>query len=70
LGDQEFFQLVAVIGFVDVFVDVFSIAAQEIGGNAFETPLADSGWRLDIWEVAAKEGLSTPKSSRSRCDGV
>ena len=70
MGDQEFFQLVAVIGLVDMFVDVFSVAAQEIGGGAFEASLADGGWRLDIWEVAAKEGLSTPKNSRSRCGGV
>ena len=55
MGDQEFFQLVAVIGLVDVFVDVFSVATQQIGGDAFEASLADGGWRLDMWEVAAKE---------------
>src|SRR5437588_2550466 len=55
LGDQEFFQFVAVIGLVDVFVDVFSVATQQIGGDAFEASLADGGWRLDMWEVAAKE---------------
>ena len=64
MGDQEFFQLVAVIGLVDVFVDVFSVAAQQIGGDAFEAPLADGGWRLDIWEVAAKEGAVHTKEQQ------
>ena len=64
MSDQEFFQLVAVIGLVDVFVDVFSVAAQEIGGDAFEASLADGGWRLDIWEVAAKEGAVYAKEQQ------
>ena len=64
LGDQEFLQLVAVIGLVDVLVDVFGVAAQEIGGDAFEAPLADGGWRLDLWEVAAKEGAVHAKEQQ------
>jgi hypothetical protein len=55
LSDQVFFQLVAVIGLVDVSVDVFSVVAEETGSDALEAPLADGGRRLDIWEVAAKQ---------------
>ena len=55
LGDEKLFQLVSVIGLVDVLVDVLSVAAQEIGGDAFEASPADGGRRLDLWKVAAKD---------------
>ena len=55
LGDQEIFQLVAVIGLGMCSLDVFGVAAQQTGGDALEASLADGGGRLDIWEVAAKE---------------
>jgi len=70
LGDQEFLQPVAVVGLVDVFVDVFGVAAQETGGDAFRTAPGGRWLRLDTWTVTAKGGLSTPKNKQIRCGGV
>ena len=35
-------------------LDVFGVAAQEVGGDALEASLADGGRRLDVGEVAAE----------------
>ena len=55
MADHELFQLVAVACFLDVLLDMFGVATQEIGGDAFKAPLANRARGLDIGEVAAKE---------------
>src|SRR6266508_1718198 len=60
LGNQKLFHLVTIIG----ILNALGVAPQDIGGNAFEAPLADSGWWFDRWEVAAKEGTLHAKEQK------
>jgi hypothetical protein len=52
LNDQEFFHFIA----VSSVLNAFRVAAQQIGGDTFETTLADGVWRLDTWKMAAEKG--------------
>ena len=50
--------------FVDMLVQVLSIAAQEVGGDTFKASLADRRWRLNIWKMAAKDGALHAKEQQ------
>ncbi len=64
LGDQVFFQLVLIIRFIDMFMDVFDVAAQEISGDAFEASPANGGGRLMFGKMAAKKGAFHAKEQQ------